>query len=382
MRRGSQYQGDDNGWFPLLQRYYVVGSNNTETQFRVLNVHRNEPRDLVITDDHIVYDTQEIKSLLMMADVGNRSKVGQKVGYGLTKTLSAFGIAGFVRFLEGYYILLITKRRKAAMIGHHCIYKIEDTSLLYIPNDDVRESHPDEARYRRMFQAVDMSSNFYYSYSYDLTRTLQFNLTRPKFLRTSESSSITPQVNSVSQSINQFINYGLSFCGLGEQNSTPSCDQYRFDVTFFFLSFLDLVSLETKVRPLDEIFPDGKFPSDVGYQSQPNVRYLWNDQFLKHTTLNQNWVIHIIYGFIDQSNISVYGRPILLTLIARRSRKFAGTRFLKRGANFQVRFEIGRTLIYSNISFTLDYLTFICIDQIWRSWVAKPFSQVHLSKLT
>lgn len=257
-------------------RYYVVGSNNTETQFRVLNVHRDEPRDLVITDDHIVYDTREIKSLLMMADVGNRSKVGQKVGYGLTKTLSAFGIAGFVRFLEGYYILLITKRRKAAMIGHHCIYKIEDTSLLYIPNDDVRESHPDEARYRRMFQAVDMSSNFYYSYSYDLTRTLQFNLTRPKFLRT-----------------------------------------------------------KTKVRPLDEIFPDGKFPSDVGYQSQPNVRYLWNDQFLKHTTLNQNWVIHIIYGFIDQSNISVYGRPILLTLIARRSRKFAGTRFLKRGANFQ-----------------------------------------------
>ncbi|TRY78581.1 hypothetical protein TCAL_11221 [Tigriopus californicus] len=257
-------------------RYYVVGSNNTETQFRVLNIHRNEPRDLVITDDQLVYDTQEIKSLLMMADVGNRSKVGQKVGYGLTKTLSAFGIAGFVRFLEGYYILLITKRRKAAMIGHHCIYKIEDTSLLYIPNDDIRESHPDEARYRRMFQAVDMSSNFYYSYSYDLTRTLQFNLTKPKFLRT-----------------------------------------------------------KTKVRSLDEMFPDGRFPSDVGYQSQPNVRYLWNDQFINHTSLNQNWVIHIIYGFIDQSNISVYGRPILLTLIARRSRKFAGTRFLKRGANFQ-----------------------------------------------
>lgn len=29
----------------------------------------------------------------------------------------------------------------------------------------------------------------------------------------------------------------------------------------------------------------------------------------------------------------VFGRPVYLTLIARRSNKFAGTRFLKRGAN-------------------------------------------------
>eukprot|EP00094_Tigriopus_californicus_P011616 TCALIF_11221-PA protein Name:"Similar to Fig4 Polyphosphoinositide phosphatase (Mus musculus)" AED:0.27 eAED:0.27 QI:0/0/0/0.63/0.9/0.72/11/0/1202 len=303
-------------------RYYVVGSNNTETQFRVLNIHRNEPRDLVITDDQLVYDTQEIKSLLMMADVGNRSKVGQKVGYGLTKTLSAFGIAGFVRFLEGYYILLITKRRKAAMIGHHCIYKIEDTSLLYIPNDDIRESHPDEARYRRMFQAVDMSSNFYYSYSYDLTRTLQFNLTKPKFLRTSESLLRLESIRSINSLITDFRAL--------DEPKRRSVISIIFRSSFHFLA-----SLETKVRSLDEMFPDGRFPSDVGYQSQPNVRYLWNDQFINHTSLNQNWVIHIIYGFIDQSNISVYGRPILLTLIARRSRKFAGTRFLKRGANFQ-----------------------------------------------
>lgn len=54
---------------------------------------------------------------------------------------------GFVRFLEGYYIVLITKRRKMADIGGHSIYKIEDTSMIYIPNDSVRVAHPDEARY-------------------------------------------------------------------------------------------------------------------------------------------------------------------------------------------------------------------------------------------
>ena len=38
---------------------------------------------------------------------------------------------------------------------------------------------------------------------------------------------------------------------------------------------------------------------------------------------------------MDQANISVYGSPVLLTLIARRSNRFAGTRFLKRGANLR-----------------------------------------------
>ena len=56
-------------------------------------------------------------------------------------------ITGFVRFLEGYYIVLITKLRKMADIGGHSIYKIEDTSMIYIPNDSVRVAHPDEARY-------------------------------------------------------------------------------------------------------------------------------------------------------------------------------------------------------------------------------------------
>lgn len=55
-------------------------------------------------------------------------------------------ILGFVRFLEGYYIILITKRRKMADIGGHSIYKIEDTNMIYIPNDSVRVTHPDEAR--------------------------------------------------------------------------------------------------------------------------------------------------------------------------------------------------------------------------------------------
>ena len=117
-----------------------------------------------------------------MIDFGNRPR--QRNNLGFTKTVSAFGIAGklhtwkkavefqvsksyvivigFVRFLEGYYIVLITKRRRIGVIGFHTIYKIEDTTMVYIPNESVRIHHPDEAKYVKLFQSVDLSSNFYF----------------------------------------------------------------------------------------------------------------------------------------------------------------------------------------------------------------------------
>ena len=38
------------------------------------------------------------------------------------KIEKAYGILGFVRFLKGYYLLMITKRAKVAKIGYHTIY--------------------------------------------------------------------------------------------------------------------------------------------------------------------------------------------------------------------------------------------------------------------
>lgn len=75
---------------------------------------------------------------------------------------------GFIRFLEGYYVILINKRRKVAVIGHHSIYKIQDTNMIYIPNDIVRIIHPDEQRYVKMFQNIDLSSNFYFRLVYQV----------------------------------------------------------------------------------------------------------------------------------------------------------------------------------------------------------------------
>lgn len=80
--------------YETKSRFYVVGSNNAQSKFRVLKIDRTDPKRLNISDDTAVYNSREIRDLLTMIDVGNRSKIGQKIGSGLTRTVSAFGIAG------------------------------------------------------------------------------------------------------------------------------------------------------------------------------------------------------------------------------------------------------------------------------------------------
>ena len=73
---------------------------------------------------------------------------------------------------------------------------------------------------------------------------------------------------------------------------------------------------------------------------QYNDMFVWN-HFLRQNAFkslkeNSGWCTPVIHGFIDQANISLYGQSIYLTLVARRSRYFAGARYLKRGANDEV----------------------------------------------
>ncbi|KAL8573583.1 hypothetical protein ACOMHN_047853 [Nucella lapillus] len=74
-----------------------------------------------------------------------------------------------------------------------------------------------------------------------------------------------------------------------------------------------------------------------GIRQKPTQKFVWNNHLLKdfEGRVHHDWLLYIIHGFIGQSNIGVYGKSIYLTLIGRRSNEFAGTRFLKRGANSQ-----------------------------------------------
>lgn len=128
---------------------------------------------LNIVDDGIEYTREQVRNLLMMIDEGNRSLGG------IFGKVSAYALLGAVRFLEGYYLILVTKRRRVALIGAHYIYKIEDTAMVPVlhPSAHVQRS-ADETHYLKTFHSVDLTSNFYYSHTYDLTHGLQYQMVR------------------------------------------------------------------------------------------------------------------------------------------------------------------------------------------------------------
>lgn len=76
---------------------------------------------------------------------------------------------------------------------------------------------------------------------------------------------------------------------------------------------------------------------NYGIRIKPHEKFIWNTHLLSKVKkdLHPDWLLYITHGFVGQSNMNVFGRSFYVTLIARRSSKYAGTRFLKRGANFQ-----------------------------------------------
>nr|XP_019953054.1 PREDICTED: polyphosphoinositide phosphatase [Paralichthys olivaceus] len=230
-------------------RYFLVGSNQAQTKHRVLKIDRTEPKDLVIIDDKHVYNQQEVRELLGRLDLGNRTKIGQKGSSGLSRAVSAFGIVG-----------------------------------------EYSPSTKNANTYVRIFQNVDLSSNFYFSYSYDLSHSLQYNLTL------------------LQRPFEQWLSEAT------EEEVHTQSKQDSFD-----------------------IFEDEGLPTQVvyGLQNEPYYKYVWNGKLLERVKdiVHHDWLMYIIHGFCGQSKLLIYGRPVHITLIARRSSKFAGTRFLKRGAN-------------------------------------------------
>ena len=173
------------------------------------------------TEDPSIYSRDEIRNMLDMIRDGDQSQsvgsftdgqqIHSKSSGGLEPIVQAHGIVGFIRFLDCYYLTLITKKSKVGSIGSNVIYTIKDTETFPIKPADGMGSHAsvlDEAsgtdpqsmllnmwnrgkrslnlglsprelaelRYQGLYQVVDLTKDFFFSYTYDLTQSLQQNM--------------------------------------------------------------------------------------------------------------------------------------------------------------------------------------------------------------
>ncbi|KAL2140986.1 hypothetical protein VTI28DRAFT_2991 [Corynascus sepedonium] len=266
--------GNESGWRPRLKqrmhrfslyetasRFYIVGGDVTEKRYRILKIDRtnDDASELSMTDDKTVYTQKDMNQLLDTIDDGNRGTGGLKL------RCTTWGLLGFIKFTGPYYMLLITKKSTVAMVGGHYVYQIDGTDLIPLtsPNFRTDQRNTEESRFLGILNHLDLTRSFYYSYSYDITRSLQHNINR-------ERASLL--------------------------NGRPC-------------------SADEDLNPM----------------------FVWNHHLLQPAAKVLNapfdWCRPVIHGYIDQAAVSVYGRTAHITIIARRSRYFAGARFLKRGAN-------------------------------------------------
>ncbi|GAC98907.1 hypothetical protein PHSY_006502 [Pseudozyma hubeiensis SY62] len=237
--------------------------------------------ELNVTSDRVVYSRTQVAELLEMIREGNRATGG------LHEVGRFFGIVGFIRFTSTYYMVLISRRSVVGLIGGHYIYHCDETVTLPVCHQSVLASLPgrtklmeqEEARLLHLFKQVDLSKNFYFSYTYDLTKTLQDNLTSAPGDPLEQASSVSP--------------------------SNKPLTAWGFNEKFMWNHHLLLPAFAASEH------------------SQP------------HEDPRSEWVLPLVYGFVDQAKLSVLNRTVYTTLIARRSRHFAGARFLKRGVNEQ-----------------------------------------------
>ncbi|MCJ1396760.1 phosphatidylinositol-3,5-bisphosphate 5-phosphatase [Xylographa bjoerkii] len=165
--------------YETASRFFLVGADVLDRKFRILKIDRTaDSGDLNLAEDDIVYTKKEMNQLLNAVDDGNKSSGGMKL------RSASWGLLGFIRFTGDYYMLLITKRSQVAMVGGHYIYQIDGTELISLSTPTSTrfkpDRHPDETRFVGILSNLDLSRSFYFSYSYDITHTLQHNISRER----------------------------------------------------------------------------------------------------------------------------------------------------------------------------------------------------------
>ena len=255
--------------------YILVGKENLEKKYNILSFKKIE-----INKNTLKILNKLNLNQLFLYELNNLSKEEKKKYLESNKynfVEKNYGFFGFVKFLLGYYIIVITDIKIVGKISKYEIYRIENIKLFSLFDCYIKNEYTEkELKYISIFQQNDFCKNMYFSYTLNLTKTIQRNFVE------NFKSVIDP-----------------SFLNNFETNKKYNQNNKN----------LKLIS---------------------------NSIFLWNYYHLKYIfplVNNKIWFIYIIYGFFHQVSCLIYGLNFLITVIGRRSRQFAGTRYLKRGIN-------------------------------------------------
>ncbi|RIA87421.1 SacI homology domain-containing protein [Glomus cerebriforme] len=177
------------------------------------------------------------------------------------ESLTIYGVFGIINLLAGGYLIVITGRERIGRLGKHDIFQANQFRILPFAKNNNFLSEvqaQDEQRYLSLIESLLKSGSYYFSYTYDLTHTLQRQT----------------------------------------QLTTKPLWQ-RADDRFFWNRYLHSKLIEITISNPDQDLSD--------------------------------FILPVMFGFVSIVFTKIKNRDMVFSLISRRSRYRAGTRYFSRG---------------------------------------------------
>lgn len=250
---------------------------------------------------------------------------------------------GVVRFTSTWYLVLLRRRVQVGSIGQHAVYmgrslrlvplqwtsrissgrswlnSLQDKLASLLPGVTQHASMT-ESRYTGLFMSCDVHHALYWSHTYDLTSHLQSQAT----WKPGRADPISPARPGVSP-VSMFSPGALP--GIAADHAVPV--------------------LDTQANPVHDP------AAVVGVPSSPllggdALGVTWRHGFdwslglslplrralpLRPDGGGSSWLPPVMHGYFGQRWVKLPAATVGITVLARRSRYFAGTRYLKRGAS-------------------------------------------------
>ena len=266
------YESQDHFYFvgeqKLEKKYNLL--TITKLQFTKENINKLKKMTLkeILQENPKNYGREDLTKYF--AEIGKKAK--------LKSNEIDCAIFGFVKFHLGYYAIMVSDITEVGKIGKYSVNRANNLRLvpLFYSNLIKKEKiYELEFKYVSLFQSAEFAKEMYFSYNYNMTKTLQRN----------------------------FI----------ENFKSEICPSYR-----------------------NNFYKDNTVTNQVDLDIITNHYFMWNYYHLKEFTScvkNEIWFVYFIYGYFEQIETIIYGLRFLVSVIARRNRFYAGTRYLKRGIN-------------------------------------------------
>ena len=258
-------------------RVYVVAGTSDKSRWRILNVSRalNADDSLEASEAPGEYDEAHCARVLATIAAGNASAGGMSL------VARGRALVGTLRILDAHYLLLITERKRLGRVRGHDVFGVGATELVRIAVKAAPTDGPTPAFSTSSSKAASRAASAPVS---------------------GEEKRLKKLLAWVDLSRGCFYSHTYGLTATLQSN------------------VLDADAASRARRDFDSPFAWN------AHVSLP-LRYAVGG------AAAARWLVPLVHGFFERRRVSLLGRRLEITLIARRSRHFAGTRYRRRGVN-------------------------------------------------